>query len=326
MTGSQETAGGTAAPGAGRLVGVRTHYASAPSHVRAWAEHTLGAPVVAIQPRTGGMSPAVAASLRAANGRTAFVKAVGGEINPDTPAHFRHEIAVLGALPPAPYRAGMLATYDDGDWVAIALEDIDGNHPDWGSRRDRDAVFEAVRQQAGELTPIPPGLPRDSSRRGIAKYLETMTAAAPTELAGLPRWAAAELASLIELCRRCLDHHRDETFCHWDIRHDNILIRHRDGQPILLDWGMSRRGPRWGDQVVFALEWVASGEFDEIIASIGLSPEEEMDVTGFLAGIGCHLLMTAVRPAPPALPNLRVFGRQLGSACLQGVRRRLELR
>jgi serine/threonine protein kinase len=325
VTGPDEATDGRGASGAKRLVGVRTDYASAPFQVRAWVEETLGAPVVTIQPRTGGMSPAVAVSLRAANGRRAFVKAVGGEINPDTPGHFRHEVAVLKALPPAPYRAGTLATYDDGDWVAIALEDINGSHPDWGSRLDRDAVFEAVRHQTDELTPIPAGLPGDSSRRGIAKYLETMRAAAPAELAGLPRWAVTELPSLVDLCRRCLDHQHDETFCHWDIRHDNILIRHRDGQPVLLDWGRSRRGPRWGDAVVFALEWVESSEFDEIVATIGLSPEEETDVTGFIAGIGCHLLMTAVHPAPPALPNLRVFGRQLGSACLQGVRRRLEL-
>ena len=84
-----------------RLVGVRLSYDAAPAPVRAWAEDLLGAKLVGVQPRVGGMSPAVAATLRAANGATAFVKAVGRSVKPDTPDHFRHEIEVLTALPPA---------------------------------------------------------------------------------------------------------------------------------------------------------------------------------------------------------------------------------
>ncbi len=109
-----------------------------PPAVHAWVESTLEAPVVDVQARVGGMSPAVAASVRAANGETAFVKAVSPEIHPDTPTHFRHEMEVLAALavlPRVPYRAATLSTYDDGDWVAIALEDIDGRYPDWNLDR-----------------------------------------------------------------------------------------------------------------------------------------------------------------------------------------------
>nr|MBA3233559.1 hypothetical protein [Propionibacteriales bacterium] len=50
-------------------------------------------------------------------------------------------------LPPAPYRAGLQASYDDGDWFAILLEDIDGGHPDSADPGDRLRVFEAVWQQ-----------------------------------------------------------------------------------------------------------------------------------------------------------------------------------
>ena len=100
---------------AARLEGVRVSYDEAPDRVKAWAEQTLGAEVVGVRHRVGGMSPAIAASLRGANGRTMFVKAVSSEINPDTPTHFRHEIEVLTALPAAPYRARLLSTYDDRD-------------------------------------------------------------------------------------------------------------------------------------------------------------------------------------------------------------------
>jgi serine/threonine protein kinase len=310
----------------GRLVGVRTPYDAASSAVHDWAAETLGAPVVEVRPRIGGMSPAVAASLRSANGATAFVKAVNPAINPDTPSHFRHEINVLSTLstlPPVPYRAALLSTYDDGDWVAIALEDIEGRHPDWSSPADRSRVLEAVRQQSSELTPIPTGLPPDSNYGGLVTYLHAMSTATPAEVAALPAWAADELPILVDLGQRCLDHHRDESFCHWDIRHDNIVIRRRDNQPILLDWGMSRRGQRWGDTMVFALEWVDSPSFDDIMATAGLTTDEECDVTGFIAAIGCFLLMSAIHPPPPSLPHLPAFRRQVGAACLQGVRRRL---
>lgn len=310
----------------GRLVGVRTPYDVMPPAVHAWVESILGAPVVAVQPRIGGMSPAVAASVRSANGARAFVKAVSPAINPDTPLHFRHEIAVLSALSdldPVPYRAKLLSTYDDGEWVAIALEDIDGSHPDWSSPADRASVLDAVRGQSRELTPVPPGMPAESNSAGILKYLQTMAVATPEEVAALPPWAAEDLPFLLELGQRCLDHHRDESFCHWDIRHDNILVRHSDGQPILLDWGMSRRGQRWGDLMIYALEWVDSAEFDAIVATAGLTAEEDGDVTGFIAAIGCYLLMVSVHPPPPALPNLPAFRRQVGEACLRGVRRRL---
>ncbi len=310
----------------GRLVGVRTPYDAAPPQIHSWAAEILGAPVVDVCPRIGGMSPAVAVSLRAANGATAFVKAVGGTVNPDTPTHFRHEIEVLSTLPPAPYRAGLLSAYDDGDWVAIALEDVDGRHPDWGSPADRRAVFNAVRRQSAELTPIPDHLPLDSTRDVVTKHLAAMRNATPTEVAGLPEWAARQLSHLTALAQRSLDHHQDQSFCHWDIRHDNILIRHHDGQPVLLDWGMSRRGEHWADTMMYALEWVGSPAFDKITASIRLTAEEEDDVTGFLAGAGCYLAIRSTHPAPPALPNIPAFRREVGWACLDGVRRRLGIR
>lgn len=309
-----------------RLVGVRRPYDAAPASVHSWVEALLGAPVVEATPRVGGMSPAVAVSLRAANGSRAFVKAVSPAINPDSPQHFRHEIAVLSALsslPPVPYRARLLSTYDDGDWVAIAIEDIGGRHPEWSSPADRARVLEVVRQQSRELTPVPPCMPQDASYGGIVKYLEKMTTATPEEVAALPSWASDELPMLLGLAQRTLDHQHAESFCHTDIRHDNILMRHHDGQPLLLDWGMSRRGQRWGDTMVFALEWIDSRYFDEIVATIGLTPAEEDDVTGFVAAMGCYLLMAAVHPPPPSLPNLPAFRRQVGAACLAGVRRRL---
>ncbi len=310
--------------GEARLAGIRTAYAEMPPAVKEFVETALGSPVVKVTARTGGMSPAVASSLRAANGRTAFIKAIGSDVHPDTPSQFRHEVAVLRALPPVPYRASLLSVYDDGDWVALLLDDVDGRHPDWQSAADRDAVFAVVQQQTAELTPPIAGLPNVSSREGIEKYLRHASSAGEAELAVLPGWARRDLPALLDLVRVCLTHQRDESFCHWDIRHDNILLA-GDGQPLLLDWGMSRRGPRWGDSMCFGLEWVESAVFDDIVGHLGLSDTEQADVTGFVAGLGLYSLMMSTQPTHPSLPHLPQFRRALGERCCAGVRRRIDL-
>ena len=69
-----------------RAVGVRIGYAAVPAAVRAWVDETLGSPVVATAEQVGGMSPGCATRVTCADGTRAFVKAVGAELNPDTPA------------------------------------------------------------------------------------------------------------------------------------------------------------------------------------------------------------------------------------------------
>lgn len=308
-----------------RLVGVRIPFADTPEPLRRWAARTLGGDIVEVIARTGGMSPAAAATLLSATGDRIFVKAVSSGIHPDTPSHFRHEIealTALSALPPAPYRAALLSTYDDGEWVAIALDDIAGAHPDWTSARDRQAVLNAVLTQTRELTPAPPGVPTQSTRDAMVKHVAALRGATASEIAGLPRWAAANLDQLIARTEQSLEQQLEETYCHWDIRHDNIMVRASDRQPVLLDWGMSRLGPRWTDLMVFGLEWVDSPAFDEILAAGALTADEDRAATGFLSGIGCYLLMMATHPPHPSLPALNDFRRRLGTACLAGVQRR----
>ena len=55
-----------------RLTGIRTPYAEMPSSLRAWVDQQLGSPVMETIPRTGGMSPAVAATVVGRDGSRAF--------------------------------------------------------------------------------------------------------------------------------------------------------------------------------------------------------------------------------------------------------------
>ena len=114
---------------------IRTPYAEMPTALRAWVDQQLGRPVAGDDPSHRRHEPRRGShGGRKADGSRAFVKAVSADINPDTPTHFRHEITVLSALGPAPYRANLLGSYDDGHWVAMMLEDVDGDHPDWDDR------------------------------------------------------------------------------------------------------------------------------------------------------------------------------------------------
>ncbi len=310
-----------------RLAGVRAPYAAMPPALRDWVDEQLGSPVATVIPRTGGMSPAVAATVIAADGSRAFVKAVSADINPDTPAHFRHEVTVLSGLGPAPYRADLLGSYDDEHWVAMMLEDIDGDHPDWSDTGAVDAVFEAVVAQAVELTPVPADLAEEADSPGtvagtMAKH-RTLLDDPPTELfACLPEWAQTTYPDLMAFVIADDRPVPGDTLCHLDVRHDNLLVRRCDGQVFVLDWGMSRRGPWWGDVFVMATEWADLPLFDHLLDRAGLSPREHADATRLLASMACYLLMSSGLPPPPGLPRLPAFRADLGARCLVGVHRR----
>ena len=72
-----------------RAVGVRLSYAAVPAAVRTWVEAELGSRVVSTAEQVGGMSPGCATRVTCADGTRAFVKAVGAELNPDTPRNLR---------------------------------------------------------------------------------------------------------------------------------------------------------------------------------------------------------------------------------------------
>lgn len=305
-----------------RAVGVRIDYDGVPQRVRDWVEHALGAPVAAAQTQRGGMSPGCAVRLRLADGRRAFVKAVGPELNPDTAALHRHEGAVLAGLPAVPWRPSLLGTYDDGDWVALLLEDVEGEHPDWRDDRQVRAVQAQLEAQAVELSPSPvPALP--TLQKNVAKWLGALADPGPAGLAALPAWFRYRQA-LVDGHLRALATSLDgSTLCHWDVRNDNILVR-PDGGVVFIDWGISRLGPVWTDVVVLALEWAETSRFDELVAASPLLAGVDGDpATGILLAMGGYLAVAGTWDAPPGLPTLPAFRAREGRRFLEGARRRL---
>src|SRR4051812_26243111 len=115
----------TAPPAAG----VRLPYGHLPEHIRRWVNGALGSPVVSAVTQVGGFSPGVAARLRCADDTRAFVKAVSAEANVESPTMHRREAKITATLPEVAPAPRLLASYDDGTWVALLLQDIEGRHP-----------------------------------------------------------------------------------------------------------------------------------------------------------------------------------------------------
>lgn len=313
-----------------RAAGQRSAYADLPADVTAWVERVLGSPVVEVLPQQGGFSPGPAVRLRCADGARAFLKAVGDDVNADTPDLFRHEAAVLSALPPVPYRAGLLAAFDDGHWVALLLDDVEGRHPDLDDERDLAAVREAVISQSAELTPDPLGLRVPDLAEGAARWARRTARALERDPSHFPAWFVAESEALLARLGSLPDRLPPESWIHLDVRDDNVLVR-PDGSAVLVDWGMSRSGPSWTDQVLLGLHHVDAPRFDEDLAEVrawGTSAARgdalQDDITDLVLALGSSLAALRDRPVP-GLPAIDEFRRRESARILEGARRRLGL-
>src|SRR3954471_15188086 len=135
---------------------MRMQFADMPDPVRRAIETELGAPVVSAQSHAGGFSPGVAATLTLANGHRAFLKAACADPNPQTPDIHRQEAVIAAAMPRnAPVPAFQFA-YDDGEWIALVFENVDGAPPAEPWEPDElTRVLLAVHDLARSLTPSP---------------------------------------------------------------------------------------------------------------------------------------------------------------------------
>jgi Ser/Thr protein kinase RdoA (MazF antagonist) len=299
--------------------GVRIGWAELPRHVREAVEDILGAPVMAAHSQTGGFSPGTADRVETAIGRRAFVKAVGIELNAKSVAMARTEAHITAHLPPAAPAPRMLGSFDDGEWVALVLEDVDGRHPRTPWEPDElDATATALRKLAKVLTPSPvPDLPSAAETSGDDFAGWANIAADPPD--DLDEWAAVHLHDLQAAAVR--GHAAlagGNTLVHCDVRADNILLR-PDGDVVFVDWPWGCVGPAWLDTVLLALNVIVhGGDGDQLL--IGMDMRLATDV---IAGYTGFFLDVGRLPAPPGLPTVRAFQRAQGNALLPWLRARM---
>jgi hypothetical protein len=283
--------------------GTRIPWEAVPELVRGEVDASLGSPVVSARTQVGGFSPGAAVRVVCADGTRAFVKACGSSLNPDTPDLHRAEIRALELLPPSVPHARLLSAYDDGVWVVLVLEDVEGQRPPvpW---RDPDVAVMARSLERVAAVRTPRGLPAFADRVGLLTAWDEV-AADPT---GVPDSLLARLPELLDRQATAREVTVGDQLVHWDARNDNVLLR--DGEAVLLDWAWACRGARWLDTLLLALDFRIQGgpDADAFLAASPLSadvPGEHLaSLVAAAAGVGHE---RARRPAPPGLPTIRAW-------------------
>src|SRR5215469_10234192 len=195
---------------AARASGRRLAWHQVPSHVRRAVEAALGTTVVDAVVQTGGFSPGCAARLRLANGGGAFVKTLGVDVHRPSVGLYRSEAAVMPHLPAGLPVPRLLDVYDDGEWVALVYEEVEGRQPTVPWRPDElERVAAALADLGAALRPSPwPGAPDFAEMEGNAAFLggwRQLAASPPPDvdpwLHGRLDRLAAEGTDLAELVR-----------------------------------------------------------------------------------------------------------------------------
>ncbi|HLL66977.1 MAG TPA: aminoglycoside phosphotransferase family protein [Micromonosporaceae bacterium] len=304
--------------------GVRIGWADLPLQVRRAVERSLGSQVVAAVSQPGGFSPGTADRVVTADGVRAFVKAVSCDLNERSVALHRTEARVAAALPPDVPAPRLLASHDDGEWVALVLEDVDGRHPGTPWNVDEvSAIFEALADLARATTPCRLPVPTAAERCG--PHLVGWRRIATDRPSALDPWVAAHLPVLQAAADRALAGLDGQTLVHGDLRADNLLLR-ADGTVALVDWPHACRGPAWLDRLLLCVNLLLYGDVDidplvaHLASETAVSEDLLIDVLAAYTG---YFLHAARQPPPPGLPTVRAFQRAQADALLPWVRQRL---
>ena len=287
----------------------------APAHVRASVEDWLGVQAVEAQSQSGGFSPGVAARLVLADGRRAFVKAVGPELNPDSPGMHRREAQIVAALPAHAPVPGLLWWTEDArtGWVTLLFEDVVGTNPAQPWRADElGRVVASLVAMSTALTPSPVGHAIAGEVRTFAASemngWATLLAGDPARLEGLDDWSRRHLPALAELEAAAPEAMEGDTLVHLDMRADNLIL----GQDAVwvVDWAHARIGAGWIDLLGMAPSVTMQG---------GPPPEallarhpaaraaDPTSITAAVASLAGYFANVSLQPAPQGLPTVRAF-------------------
>ncbi|MGW4527870.1 phosphotransferase [Amycolatopsis sp. NPDC004378] len=296
-----------------------------PEQVREAAESALGAPVVRDIPQSGGFSPGLASRLVLGDGRRVFAKAISADRNPRSPGLYRREIEVMGSLPATVPAPKLRWCYDDGHWVMLVLDDIDGTMPTTPWLPEQFArVMAALEKLAEGLTPTP--VPAMSIVDDLAENFRSWhTIAGDSALAGrVDEWACANLPRLVQLESGWASAARGDTLLHADLRADNLLLT--ADAVMVVDWPYAVTGAPWVDGLLFLPSVAATSAIDPEQAWRGFRPAHAVDpdqVNAVLAAIAGDFLFQSLLLAPDNLPTLRAHQHEKGMAALGWLRRRI---
>ena len=304
--------------------GRRIVWSDLPEHVRAGIEQVTGERVVHTESQAGGFSPGTADRVRLADGRRFFVKAVSPDQNPDSPDLLRIEADNLAVLGASAYVPSLLGRYDDGHWIAVIMEEVDGSCPPvpWSDEHVEQAMV-SLAALADDLTPNP------------IPTLEPVTAGFASIFAGWRRlqsdpadtvdpWIAAHLEELATLAEATLPRLVGDTVVHCDLRADNLLVR-PDGSMVAVDWPWALVGPAWLDRCLLMINIDLYGGHDvERLVQRYLGDVDPALITGAIAGLCAFFTDAGRQPPASGLPTLRAFQQAQADSTAAWLRRRLD--
>ena len=225
-----------------------------------------------------------------------------------SPEMHRREARIAGALPAHAPVPRLWWSFDDGNWVVLLFEDIDGATPRTPWRADElERVLAALTELAATLTPSPltveraaelPVLPPD-------QWLELHNG---PDGERLPDAWRDRLPELILLEHAWPDASHGDSLVHLDLRADNLLLTAE--RVYIVDWPWATLGAPWLDLVGMLPSVAMQGGPDpERIwqahpLSAGVDPNA---VNAFLAALAGMLTRQSLLPPPPGLPTLRTF-------------------
>lgn len=280
----------------------RPPYEDLPAQVRAAVDEVLGSAVVRAESQGGGWSPGVAARVVDATGRRAFVKAASVQVNPFTPPMHRREAWITARLPASLRSPRLLGSYDDGTWVVLVLEDVEGREP--VVPQNVPAVLAAVDRlaEAPALADLDPAAQQlDGDFGGWRRLADSG--------ADLDPWAAQQLDRLVALEDPWREAVAGDRLLHLDLRTDNLLLR-SDGTVAIVDWPWAAAGDPVLDVVCLLPSLLLQGATDpeSLLASTGAGRRADPDaVTCLIAAFAGRMEEHARRPPPPAMPTVRAF-------------------
>jgi len=294
-----------------------------PPQVKRAIEQLAGGRVVAAANCQGGFSPGLASRLTLTDRVRVFVKAIDADAWPDQAAAYRAEISVSAALPATVPAPRLLSSLDDGSWVVLVFECIDGAEPDlWCRPADAIRVAAALTELARTLTPSPIAAPSDHPRLGGWADL----ASDRDRLARLParsRWAANHLSLLITLEAEGVEEAKGESLVHFDAYTHNMLLT-ADGV-VFADWQHAQLGAPFIDLIVFAASAAIAGIDPEPIVT-GYAPAattEPRIIDEVLAAHAGFCLAGSLYRESPAFAPIIAAKAELGIAATAWLRRRL---
>ena len=228
--------------------------------------------------------------------RRRFVKIVGNSLKSRRRAYYRREAKVAAALPTNTPAPRLLSSYDDGAWVALVFEDVEGRAPSIPWRRDELARVVHAVVDLGE----------GSSRRALLRAPRARRRG--RKVRRVPRAVEARsMASTVGCAQSRSPRGVTRALGTGYRRQDVAPSRHPRGQRaaarrrvLFVDWPHACVGAAWIDLVLMLPSVAMQGgpPPESVLAGSGLEPRAA-DVTVVLAGLAGILTARGRLPDPP---------------------------